>query len=188
MRSIVAKRTNWLNGISLAALGILTQFAISTATLATDDPVSRSTSSKDRYMEKITGEFDVKIIPVETGEPHLGMMLLDKVYRGSLQGTGKGRMLTGMTSVKVSAGYVAIERIEGELMGRRGSFIIQHSGTMSKGKQSLMIRVISDSGTDGLVGLEGEMQIRIVDRVHFYDFEYSLPEAFETSHASRKEE
>ncbi len=127
-------------------------------------------------MEKITGEFEVKIIPVDTGDTQMGMMLLDKVYHGSLKGTGKGRMLTGMTSIKDSAGYVAIERIEGELMGKRGSFIIQHSGTMSKGKQLLTIRVVPDSGTEGLAGLEGEMQIRIVDRKHFYDFEYTLPE------------
>ncbi len=128
-------------------------------------------------MEKVSGEFDVKLIPVDTGDAQLGMMLLDKVYRGPLQGTGKGRMLTGMTSIKGSAGYVAIERIEGELLGKSGSFIIQHSGTMARGNQSLTIQVVPDSGTDGLDGLEGEMQIRIVDRKHFYDFSFSLPEA-----------
>ncbi len=48
---------------------------------------------------------------------------------------------------------------------------------MAKGNQSLTIQVVPDSGTDGLVGLEGEMQIRIVDRKHFYDISFSLPEA-----------
>jgi hypothetical protein len=28
-----------------------------------------------------------------------------------------------------------------------------------------------------LVGIVGKMEIKIVDRKHFYDFEYTLPEA-----------
>ncbi len=144
--------------------------------LNADEPTLPQTSTKKKYMKKITGEFDVKIIPADTGDSQIGMMLLDKTYHGELNGTGKGRMLTGMTAVKDSAGYVAIERIEGELSGKRGSFLIQHSGTMAKGKQSLLIGVIPDSGTGDLLGLEGEMQIRIEERKHFYDFQYSLPE------------
>lgn len=141
------------------------------------DTQQAPTKSESRPMQKITGEFEVKIIPSETDNPQLGLMLLDKAYHGPLQGTAKGRMLTGMTNTKGSAGYVAIERIEGELAGKRGTFTIQHSGIMSQGKQSLTIQVIPDSGTDELVGLEGTMQIRIVDRQHFYDFEYSLPQS-----------
>lgn len=175
----IQNRTPWLeiNGLVLALLAIMAPLALPSGPLPTEDPVPPKKPTKDKAMEKVTGDFDVKIIPADTGDPQLGMMLLDKVYRGPLQGTGKGRMLTGMTSIKDSAGYVAIERIEGELLGKRGSFIIQHSGTMAKGNQSLTIRVIPDSGTGSLMGLEGEMQIRIVDRKHFYDFSFSLPEA-----------
>ena len=122
----------------------------------------------------ISGEFEVKINPVETGDAQIGMMLLDKTYRGDLQATGKGRMLTGMTDVKGSAAYVAIERIEGELKGKRGSFLIQHSGTMSQDKQSLVISIVPDSGTDELVGIQGTMDIRRVDKKHFYDFKYKF--------------
>lgn len=175
MRTILAHRWGNLGSLSLAALVIFTPIASTRDTWPTAKPNPITTPTENRHMEKITGEFEVKIVPSDTGDAQLGMMLLDKVYHGALQGTGKGRMLTGMTSVKDSAGYVAIERIEGELMGKRGSFIIQHSGLMSQGKQSLTIRVIPDSGTDGLLGLEGEMQIRIVDRKHFYDFEFSFP-------------
>jgi hypothetical protein len=145
--------------------------------LKADELAPTQSPTKKKYMNKITGEFDVKIIPADTGDSQMGMMLLDKTYRGQLQGTGKGRMLTGMTSIKDSAGYVAIERIEGELNGKKGSFLIQHSGTMAKGTQSLTIGVIPDSGTGELVGIEGEMQIRIEERKHFYDLQYSMPEA-----------
>jgi hypothetical protein len=38
-------------------------------------------------------------------------------------------MLAAGTEVKVSAGYVAIERVTGTLHGRTGSFVLQHRGT-----------------------------------------------------------
>ncbi len=126
-------------------------------------------------MNMVSGEFEVKIVPVDSGDSQIGMMLLDKNYRGELNATGKGRMLTGMTNIKNSAAYVAIERIEGELNGKRGTFLIQHSGTMTKDKQTLTIRVVPDSGTGELEGLDGTMEIRVVERKHFYDFRYSLP-------------
>ena len=135
-----------------------------------------SKKDESKFMNTISGDFEVKIIPAETGDPQLGMMLLDKKYLGDLEAIGKGRMLTGMTSIKDSAGYVAMERIEGTIKGRRGSFVIQHSGTMAKGKPTLLIHVVPDSGTGELAGLEGTMDIRIVDRKHFYDLRYTLPE------------
>ena len=175
-QTMIQFRVPLRNVLFLIALDCLVQTDHRTSCLSADEPSPSKTSVEKKYMKKITGEFDVKINPADSGDPQMGMMLLDKTYRGELHGTGKGRMLTGMTSIKDSAGYVAIERIEGELNGKKGSFLIQHSGTMAKGRQSLTISVIPDSGTGDLVGIEGEMQIRIVDRKHFYDFEYSLPD------------
>jgi hypothetical protein len=84
-------------------------------------------------------------------------------------------MLTALSDVKGSAGYVAIERVTGTLDGRSGSFALQHSGTMTGGRQELTITVVPDSGTDQLVGLAGKMAIQIADGKHSYDFEYTLP-------------
>lgn len=145
--------------------------------LHANEPPKTQSQEEKKFMNTITGEFEVKIVPVDSEDSQIGMMLLDKKYLGDLDATGKGRMLTGMTSVKNSAAYVAIERIEGVLKGKRGNFLIQHSGSMSKGSQTLVIRVVPDSGTGDLLGLEGTMDIRIVDRKHFYDFQYTLPEA-----------
>ncbi len=147
------------------------------ATIYADEPKKTQATEEKKYMNMVSGEFEVKIVPVDSGDSQIGMMLLDKSYHGDLSATGKGRMLTGMTSVKGSAAYVAIERIDGELKGKRGTFLIQHSGTMTKDKQSLIIRVVPDSGTGDLEGLDGTMEIRIVERKHFYDFRYSMPEA-----------
>ena len=134
---------------------------------------------KDRPKEKLTmnevsGEFDVKTTPVDTGDDKMGMMMADKRYHGDLDGVGKGRMLTGMTDVKGSAAYVAIERVSGKLKGRQGTFLLYHTGVMNKGTPSLDIRVVPDSGTGALAGIEGTMHIKIAGGKHHYRFEYRL--------------
>ena len=101
-------------------------------------------------------------------------MTLDKHYHRDLDASGQGRSLTGMTDVKGSAAYVAIERVRGKLKGLEGTFLIHHTGVMTKGSQSLVIRVVPDSGTGDLDGIEGEMHIKIADGKHFYRFEYTL--------------
>jgi hypothetical protein len=101
-------------------------------------------------------------------------MTMDKQFSGDLAGTGKGQMLSAGTSVKGSAGYVAIEKFTGTVGGRSGSFVLQHSGTMTRGTPHLAISVVPDSGTGELAGISGTMTIRITDGQHFYEFDYSL--------------
>jgi len=128
---------------------------------------------------KITGKFDVQLNPLDTHHQgkdgiNLGRMSIDKSFNGELNATSKGEMLSAMTSVEGSAGYVAIEQVTGILSGRRGSFVLQHFGTMDKGIDRLILEVVPDSGTDQLFGLSGEMEINIIDGQHFYEFEYLL--------------
>jgi len=104
-------------------------------------------------------------------------MSIDKQFHGDLEATSKGEMLSAMTSVKGSAGYVAIERVSGTLHGRHGTFILQHSGTMTRGAPQLSVTVVPDSATGELVGLTGKMTIKIADGKHSYDFEYTLNES-----------
>lgn len=130
---------------------------------------------------RVTGKFDVKLAPLgaEPGaDPSLGRMSIAKQFHGDLEGVSQGQMLTGMTAVKGSAGYVAIERFTGTLAGRKGSFTLQHYGIMDRGQPALTVTVIPDSGTDELVGLTGSMTIDIKEGgAHFYTFEYTLPPA-----------
>ena len=46
---------------------------------------------------------------------------------------------------------------------------------MNRGVPSLAVTVVPDSGTEDLVGLEGEFTIDIVEGEHLYEFTYSLP-------------
>lgn len=125
--------------------------------------------------QQAQGEFEVKLTPQDIGvDPQLGRMLLDKQFHGELQAQGLGQMLSAGTGILGSAGYVAIERVTGSLHGRSGSFVLQHSGTMDRGKPSLRISVVPDSGTDELKGLSGTMEIKINDGKHFYSFDYAL--------------
>jgi hypothetical protein len=121
------------------------------------------------------GTFEVKLTPQEAADA-LARMSIDKQFHGDLEGTSKGDMLTAGTGVKGSAGYVAIEKVSATLHGRSGTFILQHSGTMTRGTPQLAITVVPDSGTGQLTGLTGKMAIEITDGKHFYDFEYTLAE------------
>jgi len=124
------------------------------------------------------GPFDVKLVP-RPAEPEtdggVGRMALDKAFRGDLEATSKGTMLAVQTGEKGSAGYVALERVTGALRGRRGSFVLQHSGTMDRGDASLALTVVPDSATGDLVGLRGRMAIVIDGKEHSYAFEGTLP-------------
>ena len=113
----------------------------------------------------------------ETGvaDPAVGRMSIDKQFHGDLEATSKGRMLTARTEVQGSAGYVAMERVQGSLHGRTGTFALQHSGTMVRGVPHLTVTVVPDSGTDQMTGLVGKMTIHVVGGKHAYDFEYTLP-------------
>ena len=125
------------------------------------------------------GSFEVELAPLEletrTPGSLLGRMSIAKQFAGDLVGRSEGQMLTAMTEVEGSAGYVAVERVTGSLHGRKGSFSLQHSGTMARGVQQLTISVVPDSGTDELVGMTGSLMITIVDGDHSYDLDYVLP-------------
>jgi Protein of unknown function (DUF3224) len=130
-------------------------------------------------MTQAKGTFDVKVAPLppDAGaqDPTLGRMSLDKQFHGDLEATGKGQMLTAGTPGG-SGAYVAIERVTGAVHGRNGSFVLQHSGTMTRGQAQMTIAVVPDSGTGELAGLSGNLSIQIVDGKHFYSFDYTLPE------------
>ena len=123
------------------------------------------------------GTFEVKLVPLNSeSDPALGRMSIDKQLHGDLEGSTKGEMLSFMSSVKGSAGYVAMEKVTATLQGRKGTFVLQHTATMTRGTPEMNITVVPDSGTDQLVGLTGKFNIIIADGKHSYDFDYTLPE------------
>ncbi|MBL4942438.1 MAG: DUF3224 domain-containing protein [Colwellia sp.] len=127
----------------------------------------------------ISGKFDIELKPIDSYAPSkdgikLGRMSIDKTFFGDLSATSQGEMLSALSPKAGSAGYVAIELITGEILGKKGSFALQHYGTMSGGTQNLVLEVVADSGTGELANLKGKMKIDIEERQHFYIFEYEL--------------
>lgn len=126
-----------------------------------------------------SGPFEVKLAPQGASAgieaANLGRMTIDKQFHGDLEAHSLGEMIAAGTEVPGSAGYVAMERVSGRLHGREGSFVLQHSATMDRGKPQLSVSVVPDSGTGGLAGLSGTMDIQIDNGRHTYTFDYSLP-------------
>jgi hypothetical protein len=125
-----------------------------------------------------SGTFDVTMNPqppYDTSEgATLGRVSINKQFQGDLEASSTVEMLSAITETKGSAGYVAIERVTGKLHGRAGSFVLQHTGTMTRGLAELMVSVVPDSGTGELKGIAGKMTIDIIEGKHLYTFDYAL--------------
>jgi predicted flavoprotein YhiN len=130
--------------------------------------------------EHAAGPFDVKVVPQKPDTQiaraaSLGRLTIDKRFHGDLEGISKGEMLATQTETPGSAGYVAMERVTGTLKGRQGSFVLQHSATMSRGTPTSSITVVPDSGTGELKGISGKMTITVAsDGGHSYEFVYNF--------------
>lgn len=127
-----------------------------------------------------TGTFEVKMAPTapmaDSGGLKRGRFSNDKIFSGDLVATSHGEMLTAMTPVEGSAGYVLIEQVTGSLSGRTGSFMLQHSSTMARGVPNQSIIVVPDSGTGQLTGLSGSMTVEVSPGRHAYTLRYTLPQ------------
>jgi hypothetical protein len=130
-------------------------------------------------MPRTSGTFSVKMSPQAAepgvGDASIGRIGLHKQFEGGLRGEALGQMLATRSPVEGSAAYVALDRFEGELDGRRGGFALVHRGLMDRGAPELQVVVVADSGSGELEGLSGRLDIRIEGKAHFYDFDYVLP-------------
>jgi hypothetical protein len=149
---------------------------LSAPAYAEESPPGSAAAPPPPAMTRATGTFEVRLKPEgnpeETGLDRTG---LDKQFHGDLEATSRGEMISVRTAVPGSAGYVAMERVTGTLHGRTGAFVLQHSGTMTRGAPELSVTVVPDSGTGELAGLSGRMAIIIADGKHSYEFDYALP-------------
>lgn len=159
---------NRIHALALAALCVAA--APAAAQNASNNPPETAVTAR------ATGTFQVQLAPQETAAP-VGRLSIDKQFSGDLQGTSKGEMLAFRSAVEGSAGYVALEQVSGTLAGRTGTFVLQHSGTMDRGAPALSVTVVPDSGTGGLEGITGRMNIIIEGGRHSYEFDYTLPGA-----------
>jgi hypothetical protein len=128
------------------------------------------------------GRFDVKVLQQSPDNPPartagLARLSLDKRYHGTLDASGRGEMLADGGADRQQGAYVAMERVDGMLEGRVGTFALVHRALMRGGvPQDWTVVVVPGSGTGRLAGLEGSMRITLDNDQHAYDFEYVLPD------------
>jgi hypothetical protein len=122
------------------------------------------------------GTFDVELTP---GDPELNgavnRFALTKTFDGDLRGRGAGIMLSCGNPQSGSAGYVAIETVNGQLGEKHGSFVLAQLGTMDRGTQTLYYVVVPGSGQIDLKGITGALQLTIeADGTHRYQLDYQV--------------
>jgi len=122
------------------------------------------------------GTFDVTMQPAASElEGMVARFELSKTFRGDLQGTGLGVMLSSGDPQAGSAGYVAIETVRGRLDHRDGGFALQQFGSMSDGTHTLHYEVVPGSGSEQLAGLTGVLHLTVEDDgTHRYELEYDI--------------
>jgi hypothetical protein len=93
--------------------------------------------------------------PPDGGAPELAAVVLAKQYAGDeVKATATGHAIT--TRGDLGASYVAQERIVGTVLGRTGSFVLEHGAYMGEGIETVQwARVVVGSGTGDLAGLTG---------------------------------
>ena len=97
-----------------------------------------------------------------------------KTFRGDIEAHSTVEMLS-VRADSASAGYVAVERIEGSVHGRAGAFALLHAGTMAGETQWARWSVVPGSGTGELVRIAGEARIEITpDGEHQLHLDYEL--------------
>lgn len=108
-----------------------------------------------------TATFSIQLSPATPDIEGTGKYTFAKTWTGDLEGTSNGIMLSAGDPGAGTAGYVAIERFEGSINGRRGSVCFQQHGTMIDRDQELRYYVVPGSGTGDLQGMTGELGLDI---------------------------
>lgn len=128
-------------------------------------------------MITIKGTFDVTMHAeppyFEEDGVTLARATFDKTFYGPLSAQGVVQFLS--VRAGANAAYVALERIEGTLQGRHGSFVATHKAQASSTGKSLTIEIVPGTGTAELRGIEGTMDIEIVEGKHLYTLHFTLP-------------
>jgi len=117
-----------------------------------DEPKNRATLSRATIEKKFTGDLNAS----STAEAL--MCVVDKA------------------DFSAGAGYIASERIEGELLGRKGSFVLQHGGLSGGGlPEQTYGHIVPGSGTDELDGIGGTALIsRDAEGGHWITIDFDL--------------
>lgn len=120
---------------------------------AADRPSVRGMTHTTTAAFEITG-WDGTTYDEPAEGPALARATVRKAFSGELQATSVAELLTAQG--EGGSGYLASERVDGVLAGRRGTFVLQHGGIGDVDDTLAFGRVVPGSGTGELVGLRGD--------------------------------
>jgi hypothetical protein len=123
-----------------------------------------------------TGTFEIDLRPAE-GELDGAAHRFDftKTFAGDMIGRGTGVMLSGGDPGAGEAGFVAIEIFRGQVHGTEGTFLLQQFGQMTGGDELHHYEIVSGSGTGGLTGIAGRLDLTVDESGHRFTLDYTLP-------------
>src|SRR6478736_5454121 len=93
-------------------------------------------------------EWDEKPYNELEGEPRLTRATVKQTYQGDIVGEGTIEYL--MLYTDVNATYIGLERVIGTLAGRKGSFVLKHTGVYEDGEARTVWTVVPGSATGEL--------------------------------------
>ncbi|MCE7004110.1 DUF3224 domain-containing protein [Kibdelosporangium philippinense] len=114
---------------------------------------------------KLTATFEITgwdQLVYDDHHPPLTSATITKTYTGALQATGQVHMLACQTGEDPSdgAGYMAQERVTGELEGKTGTFVLQHGACGGPDGSEQYGFIVPGSATGQLATLTGTCRMR----------------------------
>jgi len=112
--------------------------------------------------------------PIEHDGLQIARVQVRKRLTGDLPGTSVVELVSLLVQGAPTA-YVALERVDGTLAGKTGSFVFRHVTAVTSEEPPVVLRVIPGSGTGQLAGITGEGTIEIDDDgTHTLTLDYEL--------------
>lgn len=114
----------------------------------------------ERYKQRATGRTEVKTYVPTTFDaladgPALLEIHLTETFTGDIEGEGTARVIQAARK-DGSATFAGIERVRGSIAGRKGTFLLQVSGTVVGKEMHAEWFVVPRSGTGELTGFRGD--------------------------------
>jgi Protein of unknown function (DUF3224) len=128
--------------------------------------------------ERATASFEIDSWEEQPYDEQDGVKLsrtrVVKSFRGEIEGESTAELLM-VVAGQDSAAYVGVERVNGRVNGRSGSFVYTHTATAAGGSQAASWPVVADSGTGELAGISGQIRIdNLPDGGHVFTLDYEL--------------
>ena len=121
--------------------------------------------TNDRYDEEPYGE---------AGAAEVSRVHISRTFTGDLAGESTAELLIAKSGG--GGGYVGHDRITGNLRGKAGAFVFQHTGLMGPEGVTNTGTIVPGTGTGELEGITGEGTLLADDQGnHTLTLEYELP-------------